>query len=310
LLCGDGGTGKEALALWIHVHSAYRDGKFIKVNCAAIPGTLLESELFGFEKGAFTGANAAKPGRIELAHSGTLFLDEISDLRIDLQSKLLHFLQDGCFSRIGGETEEVVDTRLICATNKNLEEEISAGRFRADLFYRIDVVRLRLPKLCERKEDIPGLAEYLRVHYEKQFAKESEPLSKDFLRYLQNLDWPGNLRELSNWIARYVIVGPEAIIAPAVQRPRPIATQRTPHGSQNGGLKLIAKEVVRETEQNAILEALRANHWNRRKAAQSLKISYRTLIYKIRGAGLISRRSLLSPATPDDVADSSHSSTD
>jgi transcriptional regulator with PAS, ATPase and Fis domain len=310
LLCGDGGTGKEALARWIHLHSAYRDGEFIKVNCAAIPGTLLESELFGFEKGAFTGAHAAKPGRIELAHNGTLFLDEISDLGIDLQSKLLHFLQDGCFSRIGGEKEEAVETRLICATNKVLEEEISAGRFRADLFYRINVVRLRLPKLCERKEDIPNLAEYLRGHYEKQFAKESEPLSEDFLKYLQNLDWPGNLRELSNGIARYVVVGPEAVIAPAAQRTRSTATQLTLHESQNGGLKHIAKEVIREMEQNAILEALRANHWNRRKAAQSLKISYRTLIYKIRSAGVIPRRSRLTPATRDDIADPSHPSTD
>lgn len=291
LVNGDGGTGKEAIARWIHAHSAYRGGQFVKVNCAAIPGTLLESELFGFEKGAFTGALATKPGRIELAHMGTLFLDEISDLEIGLQSKLLHFLQDGCFSRIGGETEEKVDARLICATNKNLEEEIVAGRFRADLFYRINVVRLRLPNLRERKEDIPDLAEYLRIQHEKQFAKESEPLPQDFLKYLQNLNWPGNVREFSNGIARYVLIGPEAVIVPEARRTHSARVREAPAEALNGGLKHIAKKAIREMEQNAILEALQANRWNRRKAALSLKISYRALIYKIRDAGLIAGRS-------------------
>src|SRR6266478_4290520 len=176
LLQGDGGTGKEVLARWIHKHSAYRDGQFVKVNCAAIPGTLLESELFGYEKGAFTGAHALKPGRVEVADQGTLFLDEIADFDLGLQSKLLQFLQDGHFSRIGGETERVVETRLICASKKDLEHEIEMGRFRADLYYRINVVCLRLPRLHERREDIAVLAEYFREQYDKQFAKESAPL--------------------------------------------------------------------------------------------------------------------------------------
>src|SRR6267378_4430000 len=179
LLHGDGGTGKESLARWIHEHSPYRNGQFVKVNCAAIPGPLLESELFSYERGAFTNAQTAKPGRIEHADNGTLFLDEISDLDIGLQSKLLHFLQDGCFSRIGGETEKTVDTRIICATNKDLEQEVASGSFRADLFYRINVVRLRVPRLRERREDIPVLAEYFRTHYQKQFAKESKPLGSE-----------------------------------------------------------------------------------------------------------------------------------
>src|ERR1700674_3357371 len=163
LLCGDAGTGKESLARWIHAHSPYRNGHFVRVNCAAIPGALLESELFGYEKGAFTGAQAAKPGRIEIAHNGTLFLDEIADLEIGLQSKILHFLQDGCFSRIGDQAERVANVRLICATNKDLEKEIAAGNFRSDLFYRINVVRFRLPQLCERTDDIPVVAEYFRT---------------------------------------------------------------------------------------------------------------------------------------------------
>jgi two-component system, NtrC family, response regulator AtoC len=290
LLCGEGGTGKESLARWIHAHSDYRNGQFVKVNCAAIPGALLESELFGYEKGSFTGAQAAKPGRIELAHAGTLFLDEISDLEIGLQSKLLHFLQDGCFSPIGGDIEKAIDTRLICATNKNLEEEIAAGRFRPDLFYRINVIWLRLPKLCERKEDIPYLAEYLRVQHQKQFAKESEPLTNDILRYLQNLNWPGNVRELSNGIARYVLIGPEAVVGPDLLQKRAATAPKVSTEAESLPLKQIAKESIREMERSVILEALQANQWNRRRTAESLKISYRALIYKIRDAGLLARR--------------------
>jgi two-component system response regulator AtoC len=286
LLYGDGGTGKESLARWIHAHSSYRNGQFVKVNCAAIPGALLESELFGYERGAFTGAQVAKPGRIELAHAGTLFLDEISDLEIGLQSKLLHFLQDGCFSPVGGDTEKVIDTRLICATNKNLEEEIAAGRFRADLFYRINVIRLRLPKLRERGEDIPHLAEYFRIKHQKQFAKESEPLTHDILNYLQNLNWPGNVRELSNGIARYVLLGPEALIGPDLLQNRGTPVKKVSTPTESIPLKQIAKVSIREMERSVILEALRANQWNRRRTAQSLKISYRALIYKIRNAGL------------------------
>jgi len=159
LLTGAGGTGKEVLARWIHAHSSQASGEFVKVNCAAIPGSLLESELFGHEKGAFTGATAAKPGRVEAAHQGTLFLDEIGDLDSGLQSKLLHFLQDGSFSRIGETTERRVDARLICATNKNLQMEIDGGKFRADLFYRINVLKITMPRLAERSADIPQLAE-------------------------------------------------------------------------------------------------------------------------------------------------------
>jgi two-component system response regulator AtoC len=290
LLSGSGGTGKEVLAKWIHNHSPWSNGEFVKVNCAAIPGTLFESELFGYEKGAFTGAHASKPGRVELAHNGTLFLDEIADLSLALQSKLLQFLQDGHYSRIGGESERAVETRLICATGRNLEEEIEAGGFRADLYYRINVVRLRLPRLRERCEDIPLLAEYFREQFQKEFTKESEPFSPEMLRYLQNLDWPGNIRELSNGIARHVLIGAEAKIAqePA-GRERDAARGRS-NGAGAVPLKQIAKEAVRERERSLILEALQTHQWNRRKTAQALKISYRALIYKIRNAGLLARR--------------------
>ncbi len=299
LLNGGIGTGKEVLARWIHKHSPWGSGQFVKVNCAAIPGSLLESELFGYEKGAFTGAHASKPGRVELAQNGTLFLDEIADLGLGLQSKLLQFLQDGRFSRIGGESERVVETRLICATSKNLEEEIEMGRFRADLYYRINVVRLRLPRLRERSEDIPLMSEYFRAQFQEKFSKRSEPLSVEMLQYLQKLDWPGNIRELSNGIARHVLIGAEGRM---VQEP--VAKRLEPgRGSSRGvgtvPLKQLGREAVRERERRFIFEALQANHWNRRRAAQALKISYRTLIYKIRNAGFVTRKSKRPSATPD-----------
>jgi two-component system, NtrC family, response regulator AtoC len=288
LLCGEGGTGKEALARWIHAQSGYRQGQFVKVNCAAIPGNLLESELFGYEKGAFTGAQFSKPGRVELAHNGTLFLDEIADLEMTLQSKILHFLQDGCFSRIGDQAERAVNVRVICATHKDLEQAIVAGDFRADLFYRINVVRLRLPGLRERKEDILALAEYFRTLHEQQFEMESLPLSAAMIEYLQNSNWPGNVRELSNGMARHVLLGPEATLLLG----QAVAPERASVRSQVGEvpLKRIAKAAIQELERSVILESLRAHQWNRRKTAAALQISYRALIYKIRDAGLTSRR--------------------
>jgi two-component system, NtrC family, response regulator AtoC len=290
LLTGEGGTGKEALARWIHANSRQASGEFVKVNCAAIPSALLESELFGYERGAFTGATYSKPGRVELADHGTLFLDEIADLDLHLQSKLLHFLQDGTFSRIGDHTERKIEVRLLCATNKDLPQEVAAGRFRQDLFYRIHVFRLVLPTLRDRREDIPMLAEYFRDNFETQFGIARERFSQELLDYLQNLKWPGNIRELSNVVARYVLIGPDAMIEPE-PNPKPQRARITV--GQNGSqitLKRVAKDAIKELERSVILETLRANQWNRRKTALELKISYRALIYKIQDAGLVSRR--------------------
>ncbi len=269
----------------------------MKINCAALPGNLLESELFGYEKGAFTGAQVSKPGRVELAHNGTLFLDEIADLEMALQSKILHFLQDGCFSRIGDQAERTVNVRVICATNKDLAQEMAAGNFRADLFYRINVVQFQLPRLRERKEDIPILAEYFRTMHEQVFAIESAPLSPEMIEYLQNSTWPGNVRELSNGMARHVLIGPEATMGQGSAPER--ATLRSPIRASVGEvpLKRIAKAAIQELERNLILESLRVHQWNRRKTAAALKISYRALIYKIRDAGLASRRPVR-PSTP------------
>jgi two-component system response regulator AtoC len=294
LFCGEGGTGKEALARWVHAKSEYGNGEFVKVNCAAIPGPLLESELFGYEQGAFTGASHLKPGRVELAHRGTLFLDEIADLDLNLQSKLLHFLQDGTFSRIGGQSERKVDARLICATNKDLDQETQAGRFRQDLYYRIHVFQLKMPALRERREDIPLLAEYFRQQFEKQFEMKTGVFPPEMLEYLKNLPWAGNIRELSNGVARYVLLGPEAAMH------QEIPTRRAKGGVREASagdgqvtLKRMSRAVIKQMEKNVILETLRANQWNRRKTAEALKISYRALIYKIQDAGLVSRRTAL-----------------
>jgi two-component system response regulator AtoC len=225
-----------------------------------------------------------------LAHNGTLFLDEIADLEMALQSKVLHFLQDGVFSRIGDQSERVVNARVICATNKDLEQEIAAGNFREDLFYRINVVRFRLPQLRERKEDIPMLAEYFRLLHEEQFAMESVPLSAEMIEYLQNSNWPGNVRELSNGMARHVLIGPEAALAPTVTVKRTSMRSQVRSVVGEVPLKHIAKAAVQELERNVILDSLRTHQWNRRKTAAALQISYRALIYKIRDAGLTTRR--------------------
>jgi two-component system response regulator AtoC len=290
LLEGEGGTGKELLARWIHNSAPGKSGPFTKVNCAAIPGTLLESELFGFEKGAFTGAVNRKPGRVELAQGGTLFLDEIAEIDRGLQAKLLQFLQDGRFSRIGSQEEQSVQTRIVCATNKTLEREIDTGRFRSDLYYRINVVRIQLPRLKERMEDLPILAEYFRKHYMSQFRMEREPLSAEMICDLQRFSWPGNIRELSNCIARYVLIGPEAAVMPETPNKHVKAMNDLSPSREPVSLKRIAKGAIVEMGRHLILEALRANQWNRKRAAQELKISYRALIYKIREAGIEARK--------------------
>jgi two-component system response regulator AtoC len=283
LIQGEGGSGKELIARWIHSRSSYRSGEFVKINCAAIPGTLFESELFGYEQGAFTGALSSKPGRVELAHDGTLFLDEIAGLEMGIQGKVLHFLQDGCFSRIGGNFERAVNTRLICSTQKDLGDEVDAKLFRADLFYRINVVRLRLPPLRERPQDIPIMVEHFRAYHARQFGKECESIHATIVQRLKDAPWPGNIRELSNLVARYVLIGPEALTASEVSmRSSPISMDE----AKVAPLKRVIKDVILKTERNVIMETLRANHWNRRKTAQALKISYRALIYKIRAAGL------------------------
>jgi two-component system response regulator AtoC len=286
LIQGDGGTGKEMFARWIHEHSTYAVGEFVKLNCAAIPSLLLESELFGYEKGAFTGATVAKPGRVEWADRGTLFLDDISELALPLQGKLLHFLQDGAFCRFGENIERKVDARVICASSNDLQQRIRSGEFRADLFYRINVVQFLLPRLRERQEDIPFLAEYFRIQHEKRLKMECQPFRAEILKYFKTLNWPGNLRELSNQVARYVLMGPESLPGSDISSLRQSLSATNPSAGVSLPLRRITKEAVRKMERKVILQALREHHWNRRKTAEALQISYRSLIYKIREAGL------------------------
>src|SRR5437868_1230836 len=209
LITGENGTGKEILARMIHHLSPWSDGSFVKVNCPAIPGTLLESELFGYERGAFTGAYGAKPGRVELAHRGSLFLDEISELDMSLQSKLLQLLQDGQFCRIGAQADKKVEVRIVCATNRRLEEELETGTFRQDLFYRINVVNLYMPPLRERRGDIATLVEYFLEHYNRKYNCKARPVSPELMDVLQKYHWPGNIGELEDVIKRYVILRSE-----------------------------------------------------------------------------------------------------
>ena len=291
LVLGESGTGKEVLARYIHTLSPWRTGPFVKVNCAAIPGALLESELFGYQKGAFTGAHAAKPGRIEAAQGGTLFLDEIAELDASLQAKLLHVLQDGSFTRIGDYEEKRMEARVICATNRELAREIESGAFRSDLFYRINVISIQLPPLRDRRQHVPQLAEYFRQRFNQRFQKQAIPLSDAAVERLQQRDWRGNVRELENSIARYVVLGSEeALFAEGPGNRAVVKPSITAPAGSNLSLKNIAKQATRQIEHEAILKALQNNQWNRRKAAEVLKISYRALLYKVRQAGLPAKR--------------------
>ena len=206
LIHGESGTGKDIIARLVHALSPWKSGPFVKVNCPAIPGTLLESELFGYERGAFTGAYGAKPGRVEMAHRGSLFLDEISELDMSLQSKLLQLLQDGQFCRIGAQADKKVEVRIVCATNRRLEDEIENGTFRQDLFYRINVVNLYMPPLRERRGDISTLVEYFLEHYNRKYNCKARPVSPELMDVLQKYHWPGNIRELENFLERAVIL--------------------------------------------------------------------------------------------------------
>jgi len=292
LIQGESGTGKDIIARMIHANSPWRTGPWVKVNCPAIPGTLLESELFGYEKGAFTGAYGTKPGRVEMAHRGTLFLDEISELDLGLQSKLLQLLQDGQFCRIGAQEDKKVEVRVVCATNRKLEQEIESGTFRADLFYRINVVNLHMPALRERASDIPDLVDYFLAYYNRKYNSRAMPISDELMARLGKYHWPGNVRELENLIKRYVILGDEEVISSDLApRETDFFNAEIPIDGQIS-LKKLTRQAVRELERKVILKVLQAHHWNRKQSARALSISYRALLYKIRDAGLPSNRSV------------------
>ncbi len=292
LITGESGVGKEVIAREIHRLSAVASGPFVKVNCAAIPASLLESELFGYEKGAFTGAIRSKPSMFENAANGTLLLDEIGELDSTLQAKLLHVLQDGAFNRLGSNRPVQSRARMVVATNRNLEEEINQGRFRTDLFYRLNVVRIHVPPLRERPSDIVLLANHFLETYNRAHSRQLGFGQREMDLFM-SYHWPGNVRELQNVIRRYVVLehfGREDMSLPVPTLPAPGSGMNpTPPPASPATLapypmplKELAKEAVRRAEREAILVALSAHNWNRTRTARSLKISYKALLYKIR----------------------------
>jgi len=295
LIQGESGTGKELVAKAICSLSVRRDQPFLKVNCAALPEPLLESEMFGYEKGAFTGADSRKPGKFELADGGTIFLDEISEMAPPLQAKLLQVLQDKRFCHLGGKEDIQVDVRVIAATNQDLVKAVAEGRFREDLFYRLNVVNIRVPPLRERKEEIPVLVEYFLSRHAQEFKRKAPRLSQGLLELFQRYDWPGNVRELENVIKKVVILGSDAPVLQELKNkfgrrdpsgPQPAPEGQRPNSSEGLDLKAYSREAIRRAEREVISRVLQRTCWNRKKAAELLQISYKALLYKIKETGL------------------------
>jgi two-component system response regulator AtoC len=319
LIRGESGTGKELVARAVHAASPRHDRAFVKVNCAALPSELLESELFGFERGAFTGAIQQKPGKFEFAHLGTMFLDEISEMPLALQSKLLQVLQDGEFARLGGRGDVHVDVRIVAATNRDLESAVANGQFREDLYFRLNVVCITLPPLRQRRDEIPELTNLFVKRYCEHYNKPALTLGNDTRRLFEEYDWPGNVRELENLVKRAVVLGsdeslrrdlaealtarsgktsPIPLLDRSAERPAPappatasappaaVASEAPRSVAVSGSLKDIARTAAREAERELIYRTLQQTRWNRREAAQILGISYKALLYKIKEAEL------------------------
>jgi two-component system response regulator AtoC len=295
LIQGESGVGKEVVARSIHLNSFRREKPFIKVNCAALPQELLESELFGYEKGAFTGAYRQKPGKFELANSGTIFLDEISEMSLFLQSKLLQVLQDREFSRLGGKKDTRVDVRVLVATNKNMEEGVKNGRFREDLYYRLNVVNITIPPLRERREEIPIFVEYFLNKFSKKYQKKVTSLSDKMMKVFSQHHWLGNVRELENVIQRLIVLGNEKAIIEELTSVTKIDSipekknKMVPTKKSWPSLKEVHRDAIKKAESEIILKALETTNWNRKKAANILEINYKTLLYKIKECGLDKR---------------------
>jgi two-component system, NtrC family, response regulator AtoC len=328
LIRGESGVGKEGIARTLHERSPRRGKPFVKINCAALPSELLESELFGHERGAFTGATSEKPGKFELADKGTIFLDEIGEMHPALQAKLLQVLQDEEYYRVGGKRPLRADARVVVATNRVLEEEIARGNFREDLYYRLNVVSVLVPPLRDRKEDIPGLIEHFRRKYGSKYRGGAMQFSEEVVRKLQDYDYPGNVRELENLVRRLVVLRDErfvldelqsainrrpaaptalaagsagGVLPPAQQGVSPAPPQPAAHhapapasvvpmGAETVSLKEIARQAALRAEREAISAMLARTNWNKRKAAVRLQISYKALLYKIKDCGLTDPR--------------------
>ncbi len=294
LVLGESGTGKEIAAMFIHKMSSRSNRSFLKVNCAAMPLDLLESELFGYEQGAFTGAVKSKPGKFELCNNGTIFLDEIGEMPTALQAKLLQVLQDGSFSRLGSRLTIKVDVRVIAATNINIKEAMVRKTFREDLYYRLNGFSIHLPPLRDRREEIPILARYFMSRNATKFERDPLPFSATLMQALNSYSWPGNLRELENTIKRYLVLGDEQAI---IDELHPglgfrLLTPLSEDNEAGRGLKKVVRGVKGDAESVIIARTLENTKWNRKAAAAHLEISYKALLYKIKQYNLAQQETL------------------
>ena len=294
-LLGESGVGKEVIARFIHHHSQRARRPFLKVNCAALPGELLESELFGYEAGAFTGAERPKPGKFELCGQGTILLDEIGEMSPGLQAKLLHVLQDGTFSRLGGRASLKCEARVLAATNVDVREAMAAKALREDLYYRLSAFTIKVPPLRERCNEIPVLMRRYMGRLAQEFGRPPVPLSPQMQELAKRYPWPGNVRELINVVKRLLILGDEALVMSELEAHLPknsIAVSTPPNcrtkamRARSGGLKATVRSLKHEAEMAAIREALRETGGNRKAAANLLNLSYKALLYKVRQYGI------------------------
>ena len=287
LLLGESGVGKEVLARLIHKISVRAHRSLVKVNCAALPAELLESELFGYEAGAFTGASKSKPGKFELAHKGTILLDEIGEMSAGLQAKLLHVLQDGSFSRLGGRANITADARVLAATNIDVQKAIAERRLREDLYYRLNAFTLTVPPLRERREEIPVLLRYYMNSLARQFGKNAPSVSDRMVQECMRYYWPGNLRELCNLVKRYLVLEDEDLIIEEMRMRSSDGGEVEGASAAGGrGLKAMMRSLKDDAEAREIQRALEDANWNRKVAAAHLNISYKALLYKIKQHGL------------------------
>jgi two-component system response regulator AtoC len=327
LIRGESGVGKELVARAIHQRSTRKQRPFVKVNCAALPAELLESELFGHEKGAFTGAATTRIGKFEQADTGTLFMDEIGEMKPALQAKLLHVLQDAEFTKLGSNKRIQVDVRIVAATNRDLERMLMNGEFREDLYYRLKVIELTVPALRERRDEVPTLTDFFVARYSRKYNRPLKPISEQLRQLFMQYEWPGNIRELENMIKRVVILQDEHLVVREIERnmqraaampvastaavyaaaampvaagggpvafaPPPVEAEPSdaiddaePAEESSGSLATVAKAAAMKAERAAIEQTLRQVHWNRRKAAQMLGVSYKTLLNKIKECGI------------------------
>ena len=287
LLLGESGVGKEIVSRLIHKMSVRAHRSMVKVNCAALPADLLESELFGYDAGAFTGASKSKPGKFELANKGTILLDEIGEMSAGLQAKLLHVLQDGTFSRLGGRANITVDARVLAATNIDVKKAIAERKLREDLYYRLNAFTITVPPLRERREEIPVLLRYYMNKMAAQFGKNALPISDKLTQECLRYQWPGNLRELNNFVKRYLVLEDENMLVDELQnKAKEGTTDNDATSSGRGGLKALVRNLKDDAEAKEIQRALDDSNWNRKVAAAELNISYKALLYKIKQHGL------------------------